>query len=103
MKTSVSPGAGGIAEGFAGGWQEGGRESGMIPQARLCHAQGERALQPSVPAERGGNSVRPGKEAGGCKGCCGGKMEAEERTEGCVCVKTVYLLFLCSIDKMWIV
>lgn len=103
MKTSVSPGAGGIAEGLAaaGGWQEAGREGGMISQAWLCHNQGERALQPSLPAGRGGNSVEPGKEAGGCTGCWGRKMKTRERREGCVCIKTVYLLFFCSIGKIW--
>lgn len=45
--------------------------------------------------------MRPGKEAGGCKGCCGRKMKAGERTEGCVCVKTVYLLSSCGIRCRW--
>lgn len=103
--TTVFPGAGGTAEGLAPArGLAGGRQGGIIPQAGLWHGQAERALHPSLPSGRGGNSVRPGKEAGGCKGCCARKIKAGERTGGCVgcvCVKTIYLLSLSSIRCRW--
>lgn len=98
MKTSVSPGAGGIAEGLAaaGGWQEAGREGGMIPQARLCHNQGERALQPTLPPCWEGREL-----CGARQGGWGLHRMLREKDEGwgeerrvCLCKDSIFTLLL---------